>query len=202
MPRRKPVQARATARRDSLLVAAARLLEREGYDSVTTNAIATEARTSVGTVYVYFKNKEEILAALLARYQDRLEAALGSALGDAMTAPIDDVVDRTVRTFATFYASEPGYAELWLGSQLVGPLRDAGAAWGDHFGNVIAALLAARLPLEPADAEPVALALVHAVSSVVTLALQHEGAERDRLVDQAVCLAQGYLARAAQAASG
>jgi AcrR family transcriptional regulator len=198
MSRRKPVQARAARRRSSLLEAAVRLLESGGYESVTTNAIAKEAGTSVGTVYDYFGNKEELLIALLERYRERLGATLMEALAGAGDVSVDTLVDRGVRAFAEFYQREPGYAELWLGSQLVGPLREAGAAWGTEFGRTIGALITDRVGLPKRRAERVALALVHAVSSVVTLALDRSGRERQRLIDEAVVLARGYLHEAAE----
>ncbi len=190
---RKPVQARAERRRDSLLDAAARLLAREGYEAITTNAIAREAKAGVGTVYDYFPNKEAVLAALLERYRQRLEALLLQTLAAAAQADLDELVDRGVRAFARFYREELGYAELWLGSQLTGPLRDAGAAWGESFGGLLGALVAERLGVEPQRARVVALTFVHAVSAVVTLAVGRPEAEREVLVDEAVALGRGYL---------
>ncbi|MCA9710142.1 MAG: TetR/AcrR family transcriptional regulator [Myxococcales bacterium] len=195
VPPRRPVQRRAARRRDSLLDAAARLLASEGYEAITTNAIAREAGAAVGTVYDYFPNKEAVLAALLERYRQRLEQLLLRTLADAGKADVDTLVDRGVRAFARFYREETGYAELWLGSQLTGPLREVGQAWGERFGELLGALVAERLGLPLARARVVALTFVHAVSAVVTLALGHPD-EREALVDEAVALGQGYLRQA------
>ena len=112
---RTPKQPRAAKRRESILDAAAALLESKGYEGVTTNALAKEARASVGTVYQYFPNKEAVLLALLARYRERLAAALLPALEHE---GLETAVEALIRRFADFYVSEPGYAQLWLGTQL------------------------------------------------------------------------------------
>lgn len=193
MAPRTPVQARATRRRNSLLDAVARLLAAEGYDAITTNAIAREAGTAIGTVYDYFPNKEAMLTALLERYRRRLEQRLMTALAEAAGAELDVLVERGVRAFADFYRQETGYAQLWLGSQLVGPLRDAGNRWGVQFGERLEALVQQRLGVSPARARRIALTFVHAISAVITMALGRPEAERDALIDEAVVLGQSYL---------
>lgn len=45
----------------AILTAAGRLFSRRGYDSVTVREIAKEASCSHTTIYVYFKDKEELL---------------------------------------------------------------------------------------------------------------------------------------------
>jgi AcrR family transcriptional regulator len=192
------VQPRAARRRDSLLDAAARLLADRGYEAVTTNAIAREARAAVGTVYDYFPNKDALLAALLDRYRQRLEQALVGVLADAADAELDVLVDRGVRAFAEFYQRETGYAELWLSSQLVGPLREAGNDWGERFGQLLGALVQARLGVGSSRAQVIARTFVHAISAVVTLALTRPEDEREALIAEAVAVGQGYLQRVAK----
>src|SRR5690348_220890 len=52
-------------RQEQLLRAAAVVIIRQGYDKTTMSDIADEAGVSRGTVYLYFKGKEELLEALL-----------------------------------------------------------------------------------------------------------------------------------------
>ena len=192
---RKPVQPRGQRRRESLLDAAAALLERAGYEAVNTNAIAEEAGAAVGTVYHYFPDKPALLAALLERYRGRLEQALMDALAPVMQESLEVLVEVGVRAFADFYVREPGYAELWLGSQLSGPLRKAGQRWGGHFARMFGRLIAQRRGLAPEDADRVALTFVHAISAVVSLAVERGIEERELLVREAIDLGQAYLAR-------
>jgi AcrR family transcriptional regulator len=54
-------------RQEQILQAAAAVIIRQGYDKTTMNDIADEAGVSRGTVYLYFKGKEELLDVLLYR---------------------------------------------------------------------------------------------------------------------------------------
>lgn len=54
-------------RRQQILNAAAAVIIRQGYDKTTMRDIAEEAGASRGTVYLYFKGKEELFEALLYR---------------------------------------------------------------------------------------------------------------------------------------
>jgi len=51
-------------RKKDILDAARTLLFRQGIQATSVNAIAKESELSIGTIYFYFKNKEEIFAAL------------------------------------------------------------------------------------------------------------------------------------------
>ncbi|WP_346893805.1 TetR/AcrR family transcriptional regulator [uncultured Roseibium sp.] len=85
-PRKTPRQARSGATVDAILEAAARILERSGFDGYSTNAIARRAGVSIGSLYQYFPGKDAITAALIEREQEalwkdiaRIEAAPGSS---------------------------------------------------------------------------------------------------------------------------
>lgn len=55
------------ARREQILDAASRVFSEQGYHNAKMKDVATEAGVSNGTVYNYFKSKEEVLQALLHR---------------------------------------------------------------------------------------------------------------------------------------
>ncbi len=65
--RRKPSQARSQRAVDAIIEASAQVLERRGYQAATTNRIAERAGVSVGTLYQYFNNKDDIFNALIER---------------------------------------------------------------------------------------------------------------------------------------
>ena len=58
-----------------LLEAAARVLAGEGYAAATTNRLAAAAGVSIGTLYEYFGNRDEVFEALIQRELDRLVRA-------------------------------------------------------------------------------------------------------------------------------
>jgi len=64
-PRRKAKQDRARATVEAILEAAARVLTEHGYAAATTNRVAATAGVSIGTLYEYFSNREEVFEALI-----------------------------------------------------------------------------------------------------------------------------------------
>jgi AcrR family transcriptional regulator len=72
--RRRAKQARAQQTTAVVLEAAAQVLQREGYAGATTNRIAARAGVSVGTIYQYFANKEQVFDTLIRR---EIEGLLG-----------------------------------------------------------------------------------------------------------------------------
>jgi AcrR family transcriptional regulator len=94
-PRRQAKQARARETVDVVLEAAARVLAEQGYASATTNRIAARAGVSVGTIYEYFSNKEEIFDGLIRRELATLVAAVQSQELDR-DSTIDEKLARVV----------------------------------------------------------------------------------------------------------
>ena len=54
-------------RRQQIIVAAKRVFSEKGFNRATMEDIATEAELSPGTLYLYFKNKDELYASLSLR---------------------------------------------------------------------------------------------------------------------------------------
>ena len=74
--RRKPSQQRSRESVDAIIEAAAQVLQGYGYRGATTNRIAERAGVSVGTLYQYFNNKDEIFDALIQQEGIRYLSAL------------------------------------------------------------------------------------------------------------------------------
>ena len=75
-PRRRPSQERSRESVDVIIEASAQVLQEYGYRGATTNRIAERAGVSVGTLYQYFKNKDEIFDALIQQEGVRYLSAL------------------------------------------------------------------------------------------------------------------------------
>lgn len=67
-PRRRARQERSRETVSLVLEAAARVLRRNGYARATTNHIAEAAGVSIGTLYQYFADKDEVFDALVRDY--------------------------------------------------------------------------------------------------------------------------------------
>ena len=75
-PRKLPKQARARATFDAVIEAAARILEADEMDALTTNHIADRAGVSIGSLYQYFPSREVIVQQLIRRERAALAAGL------------------------------------------------------------------------------------------------------------------------------
>ena len=60
--------------RESVLDAATRLMERNGYKKMTMEAIAHEAGIGKATIYGYFNNKEDVALSVVQRHQEAIRA--------------------------------------------------------------------------------------------------------------------------------
>ncbi|HEX7660658.1 MAG TPA: TetR/AcrR family transcriptional regulator [Pseudonocardiaceae bacterium] len=91
-------RARANFRSRQLLDAAARLMEREGSEAVSMQALATEAGVSVGLIYRYFGSKDDVLLAVIIDVLD----AFATRVPAAVTEAGDDPVRRLAAAFAAY----------------------------------------------------------------------------------------------------
>jgi TetR/AcrR family transcriptional repressor of mexJK operon len=67
-----PKQARSKRTKEKIVQAAIRLFQERGYEKTTSNDIATEAGVSVGSFYVYFTDKRQLLLTIFDRLADEL----------------------------------------------------------------------------------------------------------------------------------
>jgi len=67
-PKKLPSQERSRGSFDAVVDAATWLLPRLGFAGTTTNHVAERAGVSIGSVYMYFRSKEAIVAALIERH--------------------------------------------------------------------------------------------------------------------------------------
>lgn len=91
-PKKQPVQQRAIVTYRAIVVATARILERRGYEALTTNQVARAAGVGIASVYEYFPGKHALVAAVITEMVDAvirelhqgLERTLASGSGDAV----------------------------------------------------------------------------------------------------------------------
>ena len=76
LPRRERERIR---QRNEMLAAALALFSEKGYHNVSMQEIAEKAEFAVGTLYKFFKNKEDLYKALISAQADRFHAALTEA---------------------------------------------------------------------------------------------------------------------------
>ena len=94
-------QRRIQRRRAEIMDAAASIIAEQGYANTRTKAIADAADMAEGTLYNYFKNKRDILMAILNQHQSEIDALLDEV--ESIQAPIDAVttVEWIIKLFLT-----------------------------------------------------------------------------------------------------
>lgn len=112
--RNLPIQQRGSNRMQSLLDAAAALIDEEGIDGVTTTAVAYRSRSSVGVLYRYFLNVDSLLRALAERNMARYLARVKEGADSAPDAPWS-AWDNTVDSYVDMHRNEPGFRHLGFG---------------------------------------------------------------------------------------
>lgn len=112
--RARPIQQRSSDRMQSLLDAAAVLIDEEGIDGVTTTAVAYRSRSSVGVLYRYFPNITSLLKALaqrnMSRFLDRVQEGAEKAGGEPWSA-----WNNTLDSYVDMYRHEAGFRHLGFG---------------------------------------------------------------------------------------
>ncbi|AUH12236.1 transcriptional regulator [Dickeya solani] len=102
-PRKTPVQARSRATVDAIIQASAYILNRYGWESLTTNAIAERAGVNISSLYQFFPNKEAIINELQRRHALEMHNELHetlrlfpeqSSLREALTLIVEMIVDK------------------------------------------------------------------------------------------------------------
>lgn len=112
--RTTPIQQRSSDRMQSLLDAAAVLIDEDGIDGVTTTAVAYRSRSSVGVLYRYFPNVDSLLKALAQRNMQRYMDRVQEGADRASLAPWA-AWDNTFAYYVAMYRHEPGFRHLGFG---------------------------------------------------------------------------------------
>lgn len=113
--RTEPVQARSAARLSALLDAAAAVVDKVGYERLTTALVAEMAGASIGTVYRYFPDRLAVIEGLANRALSRFLIRVEQEFDDRGPISVADRVEIIVDTLVDFYRNEPGYRVIRFG---------------------------------------------------------------------------------------
>ena len=188
-------QARGEKRMAELLDAASEVFAAQGYAKTSTNAIAAAAGASPGTLYQFFKNKEAIADALLARYVERLRAAHGEAFDLAVAElPLQELLDRVIDPVVAFDRANPGFYALMSDPQLSPELASAKNPARKLMFEQLDRILEKRAPaLEPARRARTAEVAVHLFRGMLPLIMDAADEALPALVAETKEVLFGYL---------
>ncbi len=94
------------ARRRDIMSAARRCFKKGGYHTTSLKTIAAEVSLSPGTIYLYFKTKEDLYASVVTTVFEELFARL-SVLNDQGIARAEDRIERMNRIVLDISSEEP-----------------------------------------------------------------------------------------------
>lgn len=89
-PSRRTQRTKIEARENAILVAAAHEFAAEGAEGAKMAAIARQAGIAEGTLYLYYRNKHELLSAVVGNFWDQLTEGAQQAV-DALAPPFDQL---------------------------------------------------------------------------------------------------------------
>jgi AcrR family transcriptional regulator len=93
-------------RRQHIMVAAKRVFTQKGYDKSTVEDIAREAELSPGTLYLYFKSKDELYASLCLRVLRFIKVKVDHAINDE-AAGYEEKQSELLNAMKDVYAYDP-----------------------------------------------------------------------------------------------
>ena len=132
-------------RRDSIIEAAQSLFEQNGFVETTVDQIAAMAELGKGTIYSYFKSKDEIYIAILEKKLDLLEQKMKEAVVNPKSAT--DALYALYDAFIEYHRDRKGFIDTLLAQVedqilyrlggVVGGLKSKASVWMEIVGNTI-----------------------------------------------------------------
>ena len=177
------------------MIAATRILEREGIDKLTTTRIADVAGVSVGSLYQYFPNREAIIGAIIDEQLDAMLAAFRKLVGSFSELALEPTIAAVLRGLLdTSRAHEKLHAPLY---------EEMGAAHRsqrhartlDAYIDIVTGVLASRSDVVVDDPRAAARVIVHATAGVIrSLVTSTDVESANSLVCEGVRMICRYLA--------
>src|SRR6478735_5146331 len=96
-------------KRERILVAAERIFARHGFFAARVSEIAKEAGVADGTIYLYFKSKDDLLISLFENRMKQVNDDLRRAIADLAPAAQRRAF---IRTYLQLVSEEPTVAEV------------------------------------------------------------------------------------------
>jgi AcrR family transcriptional regulator len=195
--RRRPRQPRGQRRIEAIIDAAERLFAVTGYEATSTNQIAAEAHTSIGSLYQFFPNKEAILRALVARSQEQmrevLEGVFASDPQDELSP--DQLLDRLLDPLVALYARGYRMLALFVALPRIGDGAQAGEPLVEEIIWRLDARLARRMPGLSAERRELSVRMiVETVRALMPLMTTAEGQVRPEAVTELKRMLRAYIA--------
>lgn len=102
----------ATEKQERLLKIAKHAFAEGGFAATSVNAIAAAAGISIGTLYKYFRSKEDLFLAIIGQGHDLLQTVLGEILADA--DPLPAKIERLLSAAVSYSEKDPDFVKIYI----------------------------------------------------------------------------------------
>ena len=148
--RRTPLQARSNKTVEEILDAAAALLGKIPFEEITTSRVAQEAGISVGALYRFYSDRQEIFDAIAVReldiFREEIERAFSAR--QLIFSPRKSL-GRVLDAYIDFLESRPHFRELALGNHISDRTRENQSDPQTGPGGILGALLVGKCGFRP-----------------------------------------------------
>ncbi len=199
--RKRPGQQRSQQMVDILLEASGRVIARQGLASLTTNRVAAEAGVSIGSLYQYFANKQELLEGLLERMALDMTRLIDARMTQLLAADVRTAVKMLLGDMLAFIRGGDGrYLEVVRHWQQLQTLQVVDRL-EQHLSEVCRRYLLRHVREYPIE-NPIPVLFVIINGTLMTLvrylALENPPLSEEELIDSLTEMLAAYLASAAQ----
>jgi AcrR family transcriptional regulator len=151
--RRAPVQARSSETVNTILDAASSLLGRVPFEQITTSRIAETAGLSVGGLYRFYKDKQEIYDAIAVRELNTFREQIAASVKTRhlLFSPRKSL-DRILDAYVAFLDERPHFRELALGRHISDRTREDQSDPNTGPGGILEDLLVQKFGVKPGKA--------------------------------------------------
>ena len=196
-PHRAPKQSRGHERVMAILDACARLLPSQGAANLTMHGIARLAGTSIGSLYHFFSDKQQVLEALGQRHIEALSTITSDLLAVAPQvwtgASGRPVIERMVLPILEYLEQHPDLLLMINPGFAMGQLQAPDLRL--QIKSVYRQVLALRLPqASAAEREAYAMAMLGLPIGLFHLALEHPEFKSQLLLEEVPRALEAYLA--------
>jgi TetR/AcrR family transcriptional regulator, fatty acid metabolism regulator protein len=101
--------ARGDGKRERILASAERVFAKRGFFAARVSEIAKDAGVADGTIYLYFKSKDDVLISLFETRMQQVNVALAAAIANV---PPHDQLRAFIREYLQLVHDEPAAAEV------------------------------------------------------------------------------------------
>lgn len=167
-----PEHTKPPDRRTQILIAAAKVFSKHGFAGATIDAVAAEAGMAKGSIYNYFKSKQDLFVQVFTASFTRDEEQMVGSLAEPASAlgKIDTLFDEWYGHLAQYTHEEALVLEFWLWAArqgeraLTAAFYELNDRWRDRISGVLADGVAGgelRSDLDPQTAATVMMATLN-----------------------------------------